>query len=69
MSIDVGLVVVCTRVAFVCVEQGQKQKACGSITAQQAYIEHQFTMIDYIRGGCEISLFVAIDVSADSNEL
>lgn len=42
---------------------GTPAKPRGILCVLEARVEKQFTLIDYIRGGCEISLFVAIDVS------
>ena len=39
-------------------------KPSGFFTVQHARVEKQHTMLDYIIGGCEISLHVAIDVRA-----
>jgi hypothetical protein len=42
--------------------QAKSSKPCGVLNVLQCRVEKLPTMLDYILGGCEISLFVAIDV-------
>jgi hypothetical protein len=44
-------------------KKGKKYTGSGTIYVTHAHVEHNFAFADYISGGCQVSLIVAIDVS------
>lgn len=42
------------------------KKQSGKITKLQCNVTTSYTFIDYLRGGCELSLMVAIDFTASN---
>ena len=45
-----------------------KTKKAGTLTVRYARIKNDVTMLDYIRGGCEISLMVAVDFTLSNGK-
>jgi len=47
-------------------KKGDKYKGSGSFVVLKAEVEKRYSFLDYVRGGCELNLVVAIDFTASN---
>jgi hypothetical protein len=47
-------------------KKGKKYKNSGQVIVQNATVTKQYSMLDYLRGGCEISMVCCIDFTASN---
>jgi len=47
-------------------KKGSKYKGSGTFLIRQCTIEKRYSLLDYIRGGCEINLMIGIDFTASN---